>query len=170
MLVDVAPSILAAAGVAIPASMRGTNAWPLWSKDDADGLPPTPGSVSHTDGAWSLRSDTAKLIVEMTRRRGNRGSELYDLESDPGEQNDLASARPDEVTAMRAQLRERLAELGVPLPAQDSVLPTCRHCSWQGRERFWRMALEGAAVEGATAPGEVDAETLQRLRDLGYAD
>jgi len=170
MLVDIAPSILTAAGVAIPRSMRGADAWPLWSKNDADGVPSTLGSVSHTDGAWSLRSEKAKLIVEMTRRRGNEGFELYDLESDPGERSNLAAARPDQVAAMRVQLRKRLAELGVPLPAKDTALPTCRHCSWQGRESFWRLALENEAVEGATTPGAVDAETLQRLRDLGYTD
>jgi arylsulfatase A-like enzyme len=170
MLVDVAPSILAAVGIAPPRSMRGTNLWPLWSKSDPDAVPPSLGSVSHTEGAWSLRTERAKLIVEMTRRRGSKGVELYDLEVDPGERNDLAGERPREVAAMLAQLRQQLSKLGVPLPPKDSAFPTCRHCAWQERETFWRLALEDDAVEGATAPGAVDEETLQRLRDLGYTD
>lgn len=170
MLVDVAPSILAAAGIAPPRSMRGTNLWPLWSGGDAREVPPTLGSVSHTQGAWSLRTATAKLIVEMSDRRGRKGFELYDLQTDPGERHDLAAARPDEVAAISARLRRRLAELGVPLPADDSGFPTCPHCGWPEREIFWQLALEDEAVEGATAPGAVDEETLRRLRDLGYAE
>jgi len=170
MLLDVAPSILAAAGIAPPSSMRGTDLWPLWSNDDTEAVLPSLGSVSHTEGAWSLRTEKAKLIVEMTRRRGNKGFELYDLESDPGELDDLAAKRADEVAAMRGQLRQRLSELGVPLPANESAFPKCLHCSWQERESFWQKALEGEAVEGATVPKEVDEETLQRLRELGYID
>jgi hypothetical protein len=71
---------------------------------------------------------------------------------------------------MSAQLRRRLAELGVPVPPDDSTFPTCPHCGWQGREIFWQLALENEAAAGATAPGAVDEETLQRLRDLGYAE
>jgi arylsulfatase A-like enzyme len=170
MLVDVAPSILAAAGIAPPRSMRGTDLWPLWSGGDAREVPPTLGSVSHTQGTWSLRNAAEKLIVEMSDRRGPEGVELYDLRDDPGERNDLAAARPDEVAAMSAQLRRRLAELGVPVPPDDSTFPTCPHCGWQGREIFWQLALENEAAAGATAPGAVDEETLQRLRDLGYAE
>jgi arylsulfatase A-like enzyme len=170
MLVDVAPSILAAAGIEPPRSMRGANLWPLWSKSGSGAPPLSLGSVSHTKGAWSLRTAKAKLIVEMTRRRGGKGFELYDLESDPGERDNLSGARPREVAAMRAQLRQRLSELGVPLPPKDTAFPTCRHCSWQERETFWRLALEDEAVPGATAPGAVDEETLQRLRELGYAE
>jgi arylsulfatase A-like enzyme len=170
MLLDVAPSILAAIGATPPTSMRGTNLWPIWSNNGAKDVPPTLGSVSHTKDAWSLRTERAKLIVEMTDRRGKIGAELYDLTNDPGERNDLAAARPDEVAAMRTQLRERLTELGVPVPVAPPVMPRCPHCSWQGREAFWSQALADEAVDGATAPSAVDEETLNRLRDLGYTD
>jgi arylsulfatase A-like enzyme len=170
MLVDIAPSILAAAGIESPRSMRGTNSWPSWSNADADDVPPSLGSISHTEGAWSLRTERLKLIVEMTRRRGDSGFELYDLTSDPGERANLAAARPGDVAEMHARLRQQLSELGVPLPADDSALPTCPHCAWRDRESFWRQALEDEAVPGATPPEAVDDETLQRLRDLGYAD
>ena len=108
--------------------------------------------------------------VEMTSRRGRKKSELYDLENDPGERDDLAAARTAQVAEMRAQLRQRLLELGVPLPPSRSGLPRCPHCSWRERQRFWQEALSGQSVEGTTAPQDVDAETLQRLRELGYVD
>ena len=169
MLIDVAPSILAATGIAPPGSMRGTNLWPVWSKRNADDVSPTLGSVSHTQGAWSLRTATEKLIVAMAAGGGAR-FQLYDLASDAGEQDDLSASRPDDVAAMSARLRRRLAELGVPAPPKDTDFPTCPHCGWQGRKIFWQQALENEAVDGAEAPGEMDAETLQRLRDLGYVD
>ena len=87
-----------------------------------------------------------------------------------GERANLAAARPRDVAAMREQLRQRLSELGVPLPEDGSVLPTCPLCAWRDRETFWRLALEDESAPGATAPTAVDDETLQRLRDLGYAD
>jgi arylsulfatase A-like enzyme len=127
--------------------------------------------VSHTDGVWSYRTDRAKLIVEMTQRRGRRkGFALYDLADDPGEQHDLVRERGPEAARLHSDLRRRLAALGVPLPAKGRGLPRCELCSWQSRDLFWQAALEDSAVEGATTPGEVDEETLQRLRDLGYTD
>jgi hypothetical protein len=171
MLADVAPSILAAVGAAAPASMVGSDYWPLWSRDEAPAPDPDRGGVSHTDGVWSFRNDRAKLIVEMTQRGGRRkGFELYDLANDPGEQRNLVRERPQQVTKMRASLRRRLDALGVPVPANASGLPRCGHCSWQDRDSFWQVALEDSAVDGATTPGEVDEDTLQRLRDLGYTD
>ncbi len=170
MLVDIAPSILAAAGVAIPHSMRGSNLWPLWSSDGVQGTKPTLGSVSHTQGAWSLRTEEAKLIARMSGRQGGAGSSLYDLKDDPGEQKDVAAARPGQVAAMQAALRERLLELDVPIPDSDPLLPKCQQCGWQQRQAFWQQALEQQAPQGATIPEEIDEETFQRLKALGYID
>jgi arylsulfatase A-like enzyme len=66
--------------------------------------------------------------------------ELYDLEADPGEQTDLAATRP--------ALRQRL------LAALDRELPV-------GTLTF---------EDPLARPDELDADTRERLRELGYID
>lgn len=65
---------------------------------------------------------------------------LYDLRDDPLETQNVAAAHPAEVARHRALLAGH------------------------------RAAAERAAPDGGPAPPDVDADTLQRLRDLGYLD
>ena len=107
-LVDVAPTLLEAAGV------------PPWP--DADGHPLQPlvsggetqsrdayveTFATYFDYGWSalqgLRSDRYKYI------RAPR-PELYDLERDPGEREDLAAKLPEVVRELDAKLSARLAQ------------------------------------------------------------
>jgi hypothetical protein len=46
-------------------------------------------------------------------------NELYDLESDPGEQNDVASQHADRTREMAAQLQAWLAEVGARYPTPN---------------------------------------------------
>ncbi|MEM9589650.1 MAG: sulfatase-like hydrolase/transferase, partial [Planctomycetota bacterium] len=46
-------------------------------------------------------------------------NELYDLESDPGEQNDLAAAKPERAAAMWKQLDQWLTEANATRPLRD---------------------------------------------------
>ena len=66
---------------------------------------------------------------------------LYDLKADPGEKTNLASARPADVTRLRAALDARYA---------------------QGK------AL--GAKFGATAPASLTPEQVEALRALGYIE
>lgn len=110
-LVDVAPTLLSAAGVPVPEDMRGTNLWPLWS-GTGEAPAQAAGAVSHLECQWSYRSDRHKLIVRIAPDGADR-FQLYDLSADPNESENLASAMPELVAQLSDALREELTALGV---------------------------------------------------------
>ena len=145
-LVDIAPSVLAAAGLAPPAPMEGRllPRFPAGSRTAVVDSGREPGGAPrgiyfenlmpfHYFG-WAaergLRAGSRKLIRGVA-------SELYDLGSDAGETNDLAAREPGEVT----RLQTRLEETGV--------------------------ASEALAPADAANAG-LSGESLMRLRALGY--
>jgi len=109
-LIDVAPTILDFLHVPAPAAFKGT------SLMDA-----TPRAVyseslhTHDSFGWaplrSVRLDAYKYI-EAPR------PELYDLQNDPQERNNLAGASPSRTRALRAELEKVLARSSRPGPAQ----------------------------------------------------
>ena len=162
-LTDVAPSILAAAGIAAPPDMRGADLWPLWTgaSDSASGLA---GGVAHIDASWALRDETHKLIVQ-NKPEGDT-FQLYEISTDPDERLDRAAQEPDRVRESARLLLRRIAWLGgLPEPAADGPLvfprADCRapeHSSECESER----ARAGAILRNA------DSETREQLRALGY--
>jgi arylsulfatase len=114
-LVDVAPTILAAAGRAMPAEPwlgRALDAGPRpWAL--AEYLGPQPTIEAHArrgDPAPFRRFDRALRALRLADGRklvvGSDGSVvLHELTGDPGELHDLAAERPEEAAA----LAERLA-------------------------------------------------------------
>lgn len=123
---DLAPTLLAAAGVEVPAGMEGRNLLA------ADRQPPSQVlSAENTwQSKWSLRTASHKLI--LARRPdpyGNPPRELYDLQTDPGETRNLAAEQPDLCRQLEEELegliRRRLEALGRtqdPLLEQDITL------------------------------------------------
>ena len=78
----------------------------LYYRQDNSGL------GAYREGRWKL-----KLPVqggESLYSRYDHGDLLFDLDADPGEQNDLAAALPDQVEELRRHMRELAAELGLP--------------------------------------------------------
>jgi arylsulfatase A-like enzyme len=147
-LVDVAPTLLALAGVPDPGAPRqGRDLSALMAGEtggDAEGPIVVairdnkkkyfaPWKTGRGDLNIALREGALKAIVNV-----EIGTvELYDLETDPGETDDLAGRRPDEAA--------RFAEFAT---------------TWLSR------CSTGA--EGATS--DLDEATLDRLRALGYVD
>jgi arylsulfatase A-like enzyme len=105
--IDVAPTLLAAAGIAAPAefegrdllSSRGEGGEPPPALSWLDALPPLERSSLRT-AAWKLD-----------------GARLYDLAADPGETRDLASRRAD-VAAELARQRDALLSARPALASQ----------------------------------------------------
>lgn len=93
--IDIAPTLLAAAGLPVPAAMEGRNVLQpptvQWSKQRI--------FAQYRDALYSIRTPRHKLI----RGRGGR-LELYDLVADPRERRNLAGARPELTAELAAEL------------------------------------------------------------------
>jgi arylsulfatase A-like enzyme len=148
-LADVAPSLLASAGIAIPPNMQGTNLWPLWSGSNTENTThAAPRGVTHHKRYWSLRSASRKLIVGLRKGR-DPDIFLFDLAADPLERINLASSRPEEVLVLRGQLEARLRELGIKEMISTDKLDSNDHID--------TIVLE-------------DEKLRDRLRALGYLE
>jgi arylsulfatase A-like enzyme len=130
---DVAPTILEFADLedaAEEARMEGTSLVPLIEARNSAG---TCDEVYITENAWmkkrGFRTKKYKFIESLYDELHHRPPyELYDLTTDPGEQNNLAAARPDLLKAFKqrldAYIERRVAQTGNPDPQsyQDITL------------------------------------------------
>ena len=139
---DIAPTLLELAGVAVPAGFEGESLLPLidaavdTAKDRpsfaALGTPLYPDAAeqaSVSDGGWSY----ARRVAPDPRAGEEQ---LFDLAVDPGENVDLAAREPDAAAQLRARLD---AHLATPPRA-------------------------GARVQGV----HIDPSIAERLRAMGY--
>ncbi len=142
---DVAPTILALAGLAPPPSFRGRPLLPFPPVGEryaliehpllveravetrerrgapirsVAGQPTRPSPVVERSAA--LRSDAWKLIVT------GEAAELYDLHADPGERQDLAGQRPEIAARLEHRLREELAARPAAPSSLQEVKPRLR--------------------------------------------
>lgn len=116
-LVDVAPTILSAAGIAPPASMEGKN---LLS--DARQPPEDEDAAvfsQYTSLLYSIRTHRWKLIEDKRRNR----QLLFDLRVDPGEHHNLRKRRP-EIAHELAERLERWRQSVPVLEDLDAAMPT----------------------------------------------
>src|SRR5262245_4850407 len=87
-----------------------------------------------TDGNWKL-----DLVLDGAPDGTPAGAdvELYDIQKDPGEREDLAASRPDETARLRALLLERLSALearriGTDIPAGEATIQMLEHLGYGG--------------------------------------
>jgi arylsulfatase len=125
-LVDLAPTVLAAAGLPRYDGMQGNSLWPLLTgaadrhrhREDiySEYYQSIPGGYGRFGGAYAthLRNDRYALTVAHNLNTG----ELYDLQGDPGEVHNLwASAEHQAVKSeMLVRLTTRMADTRDPLP------------------------------------------------------
>ncbi len=103
-LIDVAPTILDAAQIALPADFQGRSLIRL-----IEGGPPPAGPIfiegnSAGDDWEAVRTDRYKYILH-----GRGREELYDLVQDPGETDNRALREPKTAGALKANLRTFIA-------------------------------------------------------------
>jgi len=131
-LMDVAPTVLELLGipeVAEQEGMQGRSFVPALSGARPGG---TAEKMFLTECTWmrkrGVRTTEWKLIVarEHPDIHGCPPVELYHLPTDPGEQRNLAEARPEVVAELRADLEEwlerRQRETGLPDPIEENEI------------------------------------------------
>jgi arylsulfatase A-like enzyme len=112
---DIAPTILDLAGLAVPERMRGTS---LFKPAAA---PPPAYCVCVPDPLRESRQSIGRLQALVTPAEklilhDDGVAEYYDLTADPAEDNDLAEAVPEHVVELRAALDEIRATVDAPPP------------------------------------------------------
>jgi arylsulfatase A len=127
-MADWMPTLAALAGATLPPEVEidGKNLWPLLSGSgsrDPDGelrylyyRQDNSGLGAYREGRWKL-----KLAVrggESVYARYDHDDLLFDLEADPGEQNDLAPAMPEKVAELKRHMTELAAEVEPPALAR----------------------------------------------------
>jgi arylsulfatase A-like enzyme len=94
--IDIAPTILDAAGLESPGRFRGRSLMPL-VRGEPDPEPPAVFSETRRfNQKWAVRTEQHKLVYTASARYPRLPSvpafELYDLGADPGEQSSVFSA------------------------------------------------------------------------------
>ncbi len=104
--VDLAPTILSAAGLPVPERMEGVNLLPYLRGEEKSG----PHDALYTQectrqAKWALRTDEWKFILAREPDIHHKPMrELYDLRADPDELTNLAEQRPDVASQLEARL------------------------------------------------------------------
>lgn len=188
-LIDLLPTILEAAGLPQPAGLSGSSLLPLLQRESEapdtlafaelfHRLPPEQQAGPPMDGVYAVRDTRWKLVlnpsgicplrVSLAYRPDSSDpsarEELYDLERDPGEQQNL-------LTLTRTNLKETALEAsgGEALDAAEYLLEANLACKRLSSELTrWLQRQEVAA--GVEEARRVSDEVRQRLAALGYVE
>jgi arylsulfatase A-like enzyme len=109
---DIAPTLLEAAGAKIPSSMEGRSLWPMATgQTEEGGWERIICCESTWQAKWALRTPTTKFILSREPDFHNMPMrELYDLTTDPEENCNLAGQRWREADALEVELETWIEE------------------------------------------------------------
>ena len=143
-LLDVTPTLLEIANAPDRERLVGRSLWPVLDADaELEALPPVP---IYADTPNRSKGARALLLGELKLVRRDNGIELYDLERDPYEREDLALDRPAEAVELQEHLDRWVRELQ------------------NGAEQADTLAVESGAER------ELSARERAQLEALGYVD
>jgi arylsulfatase A-like enzyme len=138
-LLDIMPTLLDVAGAPLPEPVGGQTLLPVLRGEEPAERPiysECPARRSSYDDK-ALRMGRYKLVYDVKLDR----AELYDLQADPGEQNDLSAAEAQRTAAMREMVRAWTA----------------------GTLETWASLPQAGGQSG-----EMDAALENALRQIGY--
>ena len=158
---DIMPTILAVAGIETPKDrlLDGIDLSPvLFENKPAPGRPLFWSALSNVGvRSEAMREGPWKLVVQhpdaLPGTFGNEKVELYRLDQDRGEENDLAATEPDRAAEMLAALKAWNAEVredATPQPGgwaeRNRFFNGKDLAGWSGNEGFW--SVEDGAIVG----------------------
>lgn len=130
-LLDLPPTLLAAAGLEVPARMQGHSLWPLVQGEATDWPAEVFFQISESQVGRALRTARWKYSVEAPEKQGWRDPAsdtyveqyLYDLDADPFEQRNLVGqpAYRQVAEELRQLLRDRMVAAGEAAPEIRTV-------------------------------------------------
>ena len=126
-LIDVGPTILGAAGIAIPETMQGIDLRAPFSTRAEKDQQAYSEEDHEGNVLWSLRTEDEKLIVANAHNpRGVPEREYFDVSNDPGEQQAYSDPEAEVRLEEMAEL-QRLAAAGKAVHGEDVEMdyPTC---------------------------------------------
>ena len=151
--IDLVPTLLERAGGARPAGLRGRSLLPLLAGTAtaaADASVYAEAFYGRYHFGWSelySLTDSRYRYIKAPR------PELYDLQNDPAERNDLASLRPPVIAAARASLDALLANASMHAPSRVSA------------EDLQRLQALGYVGSQANVAPEASGESLPDPKD-----
>jgi len=148
-LIDLMPTLLQIATVPPPPGLQGRDLSDLWrgGSPASEPRPTIATGVKWQPNLCSLRSGTHKLIADLATGEAR----LYDLESDPTEQVNIAGSRPELAAELMAELVARLGEVA----AAPSLRPDSVAVSGELRQQLEALGYLGqpAPSPSETKPG-----------------
>jgi arylsulfatase A-like enzyme len=138
-LLDLMPTILDMCGCPEPGGMMGTSMTPLWTEQEVtyDGIVSLSEMRRDPWHRVAVRTEAFKYIWDSKRPDQ---PDLFDLQADPTEKQNVSSSHPEEVSQFQARVDTHL-----------------------------RRVAETEPVTAAPKL-ELDEEVIRRLRDLGYVE
>lgn len=117
--IDIAPSILQAIGIPVPAWMDGTSLTSAEGLENRETIAlnfkdPAQGKVYKLPTKAAIRWRDLKLIVSCDSGQ----AELYDLQKDPAERMNLAASNPATANDMWQRLEDRLGKGAAKMPCK----------------------------------------------------
>ena len=137
-ILDVAPTILELLGIEKPESFAGESLMPLIMGQSSEDRIAFAESTLYGSDKLAWRGRRYKYIVDVNPD-AEASPELYDLQNDPGETENLLAARPGVAARLRAELAEFYGELSSR--AKNMSQPTIK---------------------------DMSPQTIESLRSLGY--
>jgi arylsulfatase A-like enzyme len=159
-LIDLGPTMLAAAGLPIPAEYEGRDLWPLIAAQDAAASPLGIYSELNLDGIdlESVRLGPWKLIRDRGRP-GDDGKayEVFDLTRDPKEKSELKDGGGEHGRRLRRALDQWQAAVGRDASEQqgnprlrdlsETDLESMRALGYLSDEEFRKLSAQGKSNE-----------------------